>query len=136
MPSLIKTLTADLAEEKESHQKTRKDADTQVHRIYPSLSQASYLFVSFPQIALLRAQVAHREIELETYILSGTNVSQNVGEPPRSHPHLTKNDALLILGQANERNRALQKEVEELGRQVCLFTHLVILRSCANVGHL
>lgn len=78
---------------------------------------------------MLRAQIARRDAELEAHVLGREH---DVLEDSRSDsmllPKLSKDEAIAILARTSERNRALQMEVEELGKQVdTLSLALVIL---------
>ncbi|KAG8907339.1 hypothetical protein FRB99_004586 [Tulasnella sp. 403] len=107
-PSLVKALTKELAHEREAHVTTRKEAAA--------------------EIALLQAQLARREAELQTAIASDMTfvpsdpvVADRFGSPQKkrqqgdaSETGMTSHEALLILDQAERQNRRMEAEVKQL----------------------
>ena len=61
--------------------------------------------------------VARREVELQEFILNGIG-SSNVPAADPECSQISDREALSILHQADDRNRALEKEIEILGHEV------------------
>ncbi|KAG8986140.1 hypothetical protein FRB90_004184, partial [Tulasnella sp. 427] len=92
-------LSEELTKEKEAHELTRKDAAT--------------------RIAILQAQLARRDAELEAHV--APEVVPFLGAPSgplQVQPTITKSQALAILDDAAKQNRKLEAEVQRLSQQL------------------
>ncbi|KAG8946524.1 hypothetical protein FRC04_011582 [Tulasnella sp. 424] len=98
-PTLFKALAEELAKEKEAHELTRNDAAT--------------------RIAVLQAQLARRDAELEAHV-APDSVSLHGSTPPEV-PAITKSQARSILEEAAKQNRKLEAEVKRLSQQVGIY---------------
>ncbi|KAG8905624.1 hypothetical protein FRC01_008288 [Tulasnella sp. 417] len=100
-PALFKALSEELTKEKEAHELTRKDAAT--------------------RIAVLQAQIARRDAELEAHVGPDSVPLPGPASFPSSSaevPAITKSQALAILDDAAKQNRKLEAEVKRLNQQV------------------
>ncbi|KAG9043084.1 hypothetical protein FS837_010054 [Tulasnella sp. UAMH 9824] len=100
-PALFKALSEELTNEKEAHELTRKDAAT--------------------RIAVLQAQIARRDAELEAHVGPDSVPLRGSLAFPHSSAEvdaITKSQALAILDDAAKQNRKLEAEVKRLSQQL------------------